>query len=243
MFVIKKATEFLNPGQIPVTVRDQPLFAIANVVQWNWPAKHGENVHVVMLGGLHIEMVLSTMCGDLVALSGRTTALTEAGIAPSVTSDSFLKVAHLTKTRRAHQVTAAALYKLQHVAFRELNGQQDEEEFQKWHDGMIKTSPTYRFWDMIMQMELKVLALVKAHRENNFSLYVEALESLAPWSFALDHNNYARWLPIHISDMKCLPGPVQQSLRECWVISKSSNTFSSIQIDQAHEQSTARRRS
>ena len=40
--------------------------------------------------------------------------------------------------------------------------------------------------------------------------------------------------------MKCLPGPVQQSLRKCWVISKSSNTFSSIPIDQAHEQNNAR---
>ena len=100
----------------------------------------------------------------------------------------------------------------------------------------------YKFWDMIMQMALKALAFVKAHRENNFSLYVhvEALKSLAPWSFALDHTNYARWLPIHIRDMKCLPGRVQQSLRECWVISKSSNTFSSIPIDQEHEQNNAR---
>jgi len=36
--------------------------------------------------------------------------------------------------------------------------------------------------------------------------------------------------------MKCLPGPVQQS----WVILKSSNTFSSIPIDQAHEQHNTR---
>ena len=86
-----------NPGQISVTVCDQPLFAIAKVVQWNWPATHGENVHVVMLGGLHIEMMLWTMCGDLLALSDWTTALTEAGIMSSGTSDFFLKVAHLTK--------------------------------------------------------------------------------------------------------------------------------------------------
>ena len=90
-----------------------------------------------------------------------------------------------------------------------------------------------------MQMELKVPAFVKAHSENNFALYVEALGS-APWSFALDHTNYARWLPIHIRDMKCLPGPVQESLRKCWVISKSSNTFSSIPIDQAQKQNNAR---
>ena len=103
-----------------------------------------------MLGGLQIEMVLWTMCGDLLAASRWTTALTEAGIASSGTSDSFLKVAHLTKTRRAHQITEAALYKFQHVAFQELNGQQDKEEFQKWHDGMIKSSPTYKSWDVIM---------------------------------------------------------------------------------------------
>ena len=30
--VMKEATEFLNPGQIPVTICDQPLFAIAEVV-------------------------------------------------------------------------------------------------------------------------------------------------------------------------------------------------------------------
>jgi len=154
------------------------------------------------------------MCGDLLAASGWTTALSEAGIASSGTLDSFLKVAHLTKTRPGHQITVAALYKLQHAAFEELNGQQDEEEFQKWHDGMIKASLTYTFWNMIMQMELKALAFVKAHRENNFALYVEALESLAPWSFALDHTNYAMWLPIHIRDMNCLPRPVQESFRK-----------------------------
>lgn len=71
--MIKEATEFLNPGQIPVTVCDQPLFAIAKVVQWNWPATHRENVHIVLLRGLHIEMVLWTMYGDRLALSGWTT--------------------------------------------------------------------------------------------------------------------------------------------------------------------------
>ena len=239
MHVQKKATEFLNPGQIPVTVCDQPLFAIAKFVQWNWPATHGEDVHVVMLRGLHIEMALWSLCGDLLDASGWTTALTEAGIASSGTSDSFLRVAHLTKTRRAHQITVVALHKLQHVAYAQLGDQHDEEEFQKWHDGMITTSPTYKFWYMIMQMELAVLAFVKAHRENNFPLYVEALESLVPWFFALDHTNYARWTPIHIRDMKSLPVSIQEHLKNNWVISKSSNKFSSMPIDQAHEQNNA----
>ena len=37
MEVIIKATEHLNPGQIPVLTVDQPLYAIAKGIQWSWP--------------------------------------------------------------------------------------------------------------------------------------------------------------------------------------------------------------
>ena len=79
MDVQKQAVEYLNPGQIPVTTFDQPLFALAKYVQWKWPATHGGAVHVVMLGGLHTEMAL----GDIVEGSGWTTALIEAEVARS----------------------------------------------------------------------------------------------------------------------------------------------------------------
>ena len=35
MDVQRQATEFLNPGQIPVTAVDAPLYALAKLVQWN----------------------------------------------------------------------------------------------------------------------------------------------------------------------------------------------------------------
>ena len=58
MTIQREAIAHLNPGQIPVTTFDQPLFSLAKYVQWKWPATHGENMHVVMLGGLQTEMVL-----------------------------------------------------------------------------------------------------------------------------------------------------------------------------------------
>lgn len=70
-------------------------------------------------------------------------------------------------------------------------------------------------------------------------LYVESLEALAPWFFALDHTNYARWIPIHIRDMKSLPASIKQQFKDCWVVQKTKNKFSSIPIDQAHEQNNA----
>ena len=90
MDVQRKVTEYLNPGQVPVTACDKPLFAIAKSVQWNWPASHGEDVRVVMLGGLHIEMALWSICRDLLEASGWTAAFAEAGVATTGRSDSFL---------------------------------------------------------------------------------------------------------------------------------------------------------
>ena len=73
MNVIKKATEFLNPGQIPVTTFDHPLYAIAKSIQWKWPEMYGESQYVVMLGGLHAEMALWKTVGDILKTSGLTT--------------------------------------------------------------------------------------------------------------------------------------------------------------------------
>ena len=72
MNVIKSAVQYINPGQTPVTF-DQPLFAIAKQIQWNWPASHGENQFVIILGGLHIEMAAFKVLGNRLNGSGWTT--------------------------------------------------------------------------------------------------------------------------------------------------------------------------
>ena len=108
MDVVKNAVEHVNPGQTPVVTLDQPLFALAKQIQWKWPEKYGEDNMVVMFGGLHIEMaalILKTR-GDWLRGSGWVQALVQAEIAMPGTADSFLRAAHGTRTRRAHQITA-----------------------------------------------------------------------------------------------------------------------------------------
>ena len=129
----RQAIEWLNPGQIPVTTFDQPLFTLAKLVQWKWPDVYGEAVHVVMMGGLHLEMALWNTLGDVLEVSGWTTALAEAEVASSGTADSFLKVAHLTRTRHAHQITLLTLHKLQKEAFLQLGSSESEIE---WRNNM-----------------------------------------------------------------------------------------------------------
>ena len=100
-----------------------------------------------------------------------------------------------------------------------------------------KKSPVFKFLDLILQIEILVLIFVRSHRENIFNLYVEALEALVPWFFALDHTHYAHCpLSVHIRDIKSVTGEVLDLLRSCWVFQKTNKRFSSIPIDQAHEQ-------
>ena len=53
---IREAKHFLNPGQTPVMVSDQLLFALAKQIQWQWLESYGEYKFVVMFGALYVEM-------------------------------------------------------------------------------------------------------------------------------------------------------------------------------------------
>ena len=71
MDVLREATSFLNPGQVPVITLDQPLFALAKAIQWKWPDEYREDKFVVMCGGLHLEMAMWSTVGDLLDGSGK----------------------------------------------------------------------------------------------------------------------------------------------------------------------------
>ena len=63
--VIKSAVQHVNLGQVPAVIFEQPLFALAKQIQLCWPNLYGEQFFVIMLGGLHIEMVLWKCLGWL----------------------------------------------------------------------------------------------------------------------------------------------------------------------------------
>ncbi len=175
-----------------------------------------------------IEIALWNTIGAFLDGSGWTTALCDVGIARAETVDSFLKACHLMRTRHGHQVTLLALSNHQFDAW--------QATFEAWRKRLASTSPTFKYWDIIYQFEILMCIFIRAQRTGNFNLYLDALEALVPWFFALDHINYARWIPVHIRDMKFLPDSIQDEFQRFWAVQKTSNVFSSIPIDQAHEQ-------
>lgn len=247
---VKEVTEFLNPTQTPVITADQPLFVLAKQIQWQWPDKYGEDKFVIMFGGLHIEMASFKLLGDLLKGSGWVGALTEAGVSSSGTSESFLTASNVAKTRQVHQITACCLYELMKEAFvnsidrDDLNIEEvDVSDVLDWCSMREKECPQFQFWGLILNLELLVLSFIRSYREADFKLYTESLSALIPFFFALDHMNYARWLPIHLRDMlsleSCHPRIFAEFSNGNFAVRKTESRFSCIAIDQAHEQNNA----
>ena len=171
MDVISKAVKHLNPTQIPVIVADQPLYAIAKQIQWCYPETHGENRIVVMMGGLHIEMNLLKLLGDWLRESGWTTALLRSELTTSGRADAMLSGAHVTRTRYAHQVTAATLCMLQKRAHeqylvRSVSGL----SFEEWCTLQCEQQPQFKYWTIAFHMQLLLLQFVRSIRERSFSM-------------------------------------------------------------------------
>lgn len=74
-------------------------------------------------------------------------------------------------------------------------------------------------------------------------MYLDALTELVPWFYALDHTNYARWIPVHLRDMTELnemhPDIFTEFKNGHFTAQKTKRSFSAIPIDQAHEQNNA----
>ena len=110
---IRDTVAFLNPGDTPILAADQPLYALAKQMQWQW-SDYGEDKFVIMLGGLHIELASLRSMGTLLHDSVWTSAICKSNVASS-----FLTASSITRTRQAHQITACRLHNLMKKAYQD----------------------------------------------------------------------------------------------------------------------------
>ena len=226
---------------------DQPLFTIAKNIQWKWPSVYGESKFVIMFGGLHIELAALQTEGNLLESSGWTGALVQAGVATYGKADSFLKAAHITRTRRAHQVTACVLHQAleeadqEHVKSTEPNT--EPMSLEDWRTVQQESQPMFKLWFLVVQLQLTIPVFVRSIRSGNFPLYIQSLTKLVHWFFTFDNYHYAWWISVHLRDMMALshlhPDIHREFVKGHFTVKKTSHAFSNLAIDQAHEQNNA----
>ena len=76
-------------------------------------------------------------------------------------------------------------------------------------------------------------------------LYKDTLREWCPWFFLMDHPNYTRWVSVHVMDMdnleKANPDVYEEFNTEGrFTVSVSGRPFSTIGLDQNHEQLNAK---
>jgi len=74
-------------------------------------------------------------------------------------------------------------------------------EFTDWCGKMRAEQPQFKYWAVVLEMELNIFQIIESIRTGHFLSYRESLSMFIPWVFSFDHINYARWLSVHIRDM------------------------------------------
>ena len=243
MELLKKNTEFLNPGQTPVMGMDQPLYAIGKQLQWIYPDTLGEGSYFLKLGDLHIEDKWQLMMGKYLRSSGWDWCVADAGVFSSGRASSALDEHHIKRTRYIHQVSLVAYSIMRKDAYAKHpqapNG--PPITFENWCNEQASKSPNFKYWSTLLDMELIYCRFLRAIREGRFLLYREVLNEMCPWFFAFDHINYARWVPVHIRDLMQLedthPDVFHEFVEGNFGVQRSQHKFSLIGKDQSHEQS------
>ena len=102
-------------------------------------------------------------------------------------------------------------------------------------------SKLFAFWDEYCSMVTTLLQFLKAERTGNWKLHLSSTAAMLPQFFAMDRQNYARYLPVYLADMQKLelthPEVYKEFAEGNHSISRSGQPFSQVSTDMALEQS------
>ncbi len=150
----------LTLNQIPVLTVDQPLCLLSQK-RYNGHGLnvYGEDKFVVMMGGLHIELSFLKVLGDWLEGSGWTSILATSNVTTEGRADSILKGSHSSRAQWVHQVSVAALYILQTLAYEVYKANTDTNHmpFEEWRVSMAREHPQFYYWNKTLQLELLFL--------------------------------------------------------------------------------------
>jgi len=102
-------------------------------------------------------------------------------------------------------------------------------------------SKLFAFWDEYVSMVTSLLQFLKAERTGNWKLHLSSVAAMLPHFFAMNRQNYARYLPVYLADMQQLelthPDVYNEFAAGNHTISHSGQPFLKVSTDMALEQS------
>ena len=108
-----------------------------------------------------------------------------------------------------------------------------------------KQSSTFSYWDSFLHACGILLRLIRADRQGDFLLHLDAVMETVPFFHVAGKVNYARYSPVYVAEMRQLeadqPTMFQHMMHGGFVVKRSKETnFNSVPTDQALEQTINR---
>jgi len=102
-------------------------------------------------------------------------------------------------------------------------------------------SATFTFWDNFMDAAHIMLRLLRAERDADFELHLNAVCETIPYLIVGGRNNYAKYTPVYVAEMKQLeveqPATYKHLASGGFVVRRcSKRSFNGVPTDQALEQ-------
>ena len=101
-------------------------------------------------------------------------------------TEAILSAGHVKRTRYVHQVNAVALYILLHQAWEK----SESDDIDACTKTKRSSCAQFSYWYTVLELQCILLLFVQSIREANLSVFINSLEKVLPWMFALDHTNY-----------------------------------------------------
>lgn len=223
MDVVRRAIQFLNPGQIPACncvgcmhhssmCNGSGLKHMVKQSMLSSPYRNGDMEHIWRLFGI----IRLDYCTD----PGRYCIFWHSGLFPQSSSPHHAGRDMPTKWAPSLWVSCRRMLfiRLRDCTMRAPKRSGDKQWLPRVRHssiGILYSGWKFLVWSLYDPTESKTSP----------SMNVESLKGLAPCFFALDHQNYARWIPIHIRDMESLHISIHHDCGH-WVIQKTTNRFS-----------------
>ena len=159
------------------------------------------------MGGLHIEMALLSILGQVLEGSGWRTVMDKANVTTEGRAVGIEKGSSTSRGQWAHQVTLAALSVLKQKAYKDYLVSKVNCEFlsfKEWSCAMSAKHPQFFYWNLVIKFESLLMKFLEAQREANYDMYINSLAEIVPWMFYFNHYHYARWMTVYLNDVHML---------------------------------------
>ena len=115
------------------------------------------------------------------------------------------------------------------------------EAFERCKATRRTVSKMFAFSEEYLAMVNILVQFIKAERTADWDLQLTTVAAMLPHFFAMDRQNYARWLPIYLADMNSLaaahPRVYEEFMSGGHAVSRSSHPFAQVWTDMVLEQS------